>query len=127
MSRHDELYLNDILQAIQRIDKHVDSLALESFKADDLRTDAVLFNLMTIGEAVKNLPEDIRLRAPEIRWRDIGRFRDRVVHHYFSLDLDIVWEIVTTHLPPLKSFVAQLIEELKASDTTNDSDDESGA
>jgi uncharacterized protein with HEPN domain len=54
----------------------------------------------------------MRQSAPDIRWRDIGRFRDRVVHHYFKLDLDIVWEIVTLHLLPLQTYVKQLLNDL---------------
>lgn len=52
---------------------------VEQFKADDMRVDGVLHNLMTVGEAVKNIPDDMREQAPNVRWRDIGRFRDRVV------------------------------------------------
>lgn len=99
-------------------------MSAEDFKADALRADAVLFNLMTIGEAVKNIPDEVRQRSPEIRWRDISRFRDRVVHHYFSLDLDIVWEIVTQHLAPLKSFADQLLSEIKAEESDEGSDAE---
>jgi uncharacterized protein with HEPN domain len=113
MSRNDLLYLNDILKATERINNYVTGITLDQFKADNLVVDGVLFNLMTIGEAVKNIPDHLRERAPEIRWRDIGRFRDRVVHHYFSLDLDIVWEIVTLHLPPLQTYVEQILKELR--------------
>jgi len=119
MSRNDELYLNDILKSIERINRYIDGLTLAQFKTDDLRADGVLFNLMTIGEAVKNIPDDLRDRAPDIRWRDIGRFRDRVVHHYFGLDLEIVWEIITIHLPPLQTYVAQLLDELKEDKNDN--------
>lgn len=116
MSRREELYLNDILQAIGRINAYVEESTADSFKTDTLRADAVLFNLMAIGEAVKNIPDEVRQRASDVRWRDISRFRDRVVHHYFSLDLDIVWEIVTQHLAPLKVFVEELLNEIKADD-----------
>lgn len=73
----------------------------------------VLFNLMTIGEAVKNIPDELRELHPDVRWRDIGRFRDRVVHHYFGLDLDIVWEVVDIHLPILKKVVEELLHSME--------------
>lgn len=107
-----ELYLNDILKATERIQQYVAEITSDAFKADDMRVDSVLFNLMTIGEAVKNIPDDVRAGFPEVRWRDIARFRDRIVHHYFGIDLDIVWEIVDIHLPVLKQHVEQLIANL---------------
>lgn len=69
----------------------------------------MLFNLMTIGEAVKNVPEDIRSRHPQVAWREVGRFRDLVAHHYFRLDSGIVWGIVQTDLPELAAQVARII------------------
>jgi uncharacterized protein with HEPN domain len=122
MSRREELYLNDIIQAIERINSYVKNVSADEFKLDALRADAVLFNLMTIGEAVKNIPDAVRQRSPDIRWRDISRFRDRVVHHYFSLDLDIVWEIVTQHLAPLKGFIETLVKEIQSEDAADESD-----
>lgn len=111
MPRSHEHYLKDILQAIERIQKYIAGIELEQFKSDEMRIDSVLHNLMIIGEAVKNIPDVMREQAPNIRWRDIGRFRDRVVHHYFSLEIGIVWEIITVHLPPLKIHVEKLLED----------------
>jgi len=116
MSRTYKLYLNDILKAIDKIDRYTQDIEIDAFKADDMRVDSVLHNLMIIGEAVKNIPDDVREKEPEIRWRDIGRFRDRVVHHYFAIDLDIIWEIVQDHLPPLLNYVTQLLEEEENND-----------
>lgn len=118
MSRSLELYLRDILKADERIKQSTEGLDSVSFKADQLRIDAVLFNLMTIGEAIKNIPQDMRDKYPNVRWRDISRFRDRIVHHYFKLDLDIVWEVVDIHLPVLIEQVEKLLEE-----STNDSEE----
>ena len=115
MSRDYELYLRDILQATERIERYIANVDKDTFKTDDLRVDGVLFNLMTVGEAVKNIPDELRERHPDVRWRDIARFRDRVVHHYFGLDLDIVWEIAAVHLPPLQEFVEQLLQDTDAS------------
>lgn len=124
MPRSVEHYLSDILIAIGRIQKYTQNIDKDQFKADDLRVDGVLHNLTTVGEAVKNVPDDIRNKAPEIRWRDIGRFRDRVVHHYFSLDLDIVWEIITVHLPPLNDYVSSLKSELSEGGKSDENDTE---
>lgn len=80
MSRTTRLYLNDILKAADKIARFVESLDAETFKTDELRSDGVLYNLMIIGEAVKSLPDE--MKSEGVRWRDIARFRDRVVHHY---------------------------------------------
>ena len=113
MSRSHELYLRDILKAGERIQAYTKDLTLESFQVDALRADAVLFNLMTIGEAIKSIPDDLQAKAPNVRWRDISRFRDRVVHHYFKLDLKLVWEVVDEHLPILVEQVKQLLDDIK--------------
>ncbi len=120
MTRIYELYLADILQAIDRIRQYTYNVDETSFKADTMRVDSVLFNLMTIGEAVKNIPEETKQKIPEVRWRDIGRFRDRVVHHYFGIDLDVVWEVVAVHLPVLYEHAEQLLKELKEADDNKD-------
>jgi uncharacterized protein with HEPN domain len=113
MSRTYELYLRDILKAVERIAHYLEGMDEATFKQDDLRVDGILFNLMIIGEAVKGIPEDVRTQTPDVRWRDISRFRDRVVHHYFATDLGIVWEIVTIHLPVLQSQVEKLLQSIE--------------
>jgi uncharacterized protein with HEPN domain len=108
MSRNLNLYLNDILQGIEKVERFIADTDFEEFKSDDMRIDSVLYNLMVIGEAVKNIPEELQKQFPEIRWRDIARFRDRVVHHYFSIDLTVIWDIVQIHLPALRERVEEI-------------------
>lgn len=116
MSRTYKLYLQDILTAISRIEQLHIHMTEADFKANDLRVDGILFNLITIGEAIKNIPEEIRSQHPTTRWKEISRFRDRLVHHYFSLDFNIIWEIVTLHLPVLKTEVESLLSSLPLDD-----------
>jgi uncharacterized protein with HEPN domain len=111
MPRDFKLYLRDIVHAIDRIQTILENLDETAFKGNDVGVDGILFNLMTIGEAVKNIPDEVQNRIPEARWREIARFRDRVVHHYFSLDLNMVWEIVVLHLPVLKTAVEALLQD----------------
>jgi uncharacterized protein with HEPN domain len=115
MSRNYKLYLNDILTAIGKINHFVAGISQDDFAFDAMRVDSVLYNLMVIGEAVKNIPEEVKTEHAEVRWRDISRFRDRVVHHYFRTDLEIVWEIVQIHLPVLKQHTEKILEELESS------------
>jgi len=76
MPRVYELYLKDILRSIERIDRLLKDMTEAEFKANDVCVDGILFNLMTIGKSVKNIPDEVREKIPEVRWRDIGRFRD---------------------------------------------------
>lgn len=102
MPRDFEVYLEDILQAIAKIRKYVAGLTRESFAQDTMRIDAVVRNLEIIGEAAKMVPESIRLQYPKIEWRKIAGLRDILAHHYFEVDLDIVWDIVQNKLPELE-------------------------
>ena len=113
MSRNFELYLNDILTAIANVEKYTAGITFDQFSSESMRQDSVLYNLMIIGEAVKNVPEELRKKSPDVEWRNIGRFRDKLVHHYFGIKPRIVWEIVMNDLPPLRTHVEKLLEELK--------------
>jgi len=116
MPRAYRLYLADIQTAITRIGSLMQHLDEAAFKKGDIQTDGILFNLMTIGEAAKNIPQEIRELLPEIDWIAIGRFRDLVVHHYFGLDMSKVWDIVQTDLPELRGQIEKLLELLKDAD-----------
>ncbi len=120
MPRIYRLYLEDILRAIARIHGLMQELNETQFKAGALQADGVLFNLMTIGEAAKNIPQELRDLTPEISWSDIGRFRDFVVHRYFGLDMGKVLDIVQTDLPPLKAAIEKLLEEIEENSGSSD-------
>lgn len=122
MPRNYRLYLNDILKALERIELLLKEVDEASFKNNDVRVDGILFNLMTIGEAVKNIPDEMKMQASQLPWRDISRFRDRVVHHYFALDLNIIWEVITVHLPALKNAIETLSENFSDDDGVEEAD-----
>ena len=71
--------------------------------------DAVVRNLEVIGEAVKRIPDDVRAQAPDIEWRKIAALRDLLIHAYFGVDLDIVWQIAIERLPALERSVRKLM------------------
>lgn len=113
MPRPSELYLNDIRTAIQNIETFTADIDEATFIKDEMRLHSTLYNLMVIGEAVKKLPDDIQARVSAVPWRDIERFRDKLVHHYFTIQPSIVWQILQEDLPPLKTAVDTLLNELK--------------
>lgn len=110
MPKDYKLYLEDIIEAIRKILAYTDGLSLQTFTADSKTFDAVVRNLEIIGEAAKQIPEDIRSGRPEIEWKRTGRLRDILIHQYFGVDTQIVWDIVQNKLVPLEQAVRALLQ-----------------
>lgn len=111
MSRDIDLYLEDILICIQRVQQYTAGMTREGFEADTKTVDAVIRNLEVMGEAVKHIPELLRESQPSVPWRKVAGFRDVLAHAYFGIDLDIVWDVVANHLAPLHFAVTNLLAE----------------
>ena len=96
MSKGDwKLFISDILECIERIESYVAGFSYDDFVSDDRTKDAVVRNLEIIGEAAKQIPEQIKERHPEIPWKQITGMRNRLIHGYFVVDYGIVWDIIT--------------------------------
>lgn len=104
-SGNEQSFLQDIREAIHRIQSYTTDMNYDEFQADIKTQDAVMLNLEIIGEATKQLSEAVRQQAPHIPWRNIARMRDKLIHHYFGVNLDIVWHVVQDDLPPLLTAV----------------------
>ncbi len=102
MQRDYEVYMEDILESITKIENYVKGLSYEDFSKNTLIVDAVVRNLEIIGEAVKKIPTDIKKKYPYIGWRKIAGLRDILIHEYFGINLEIVWDVVINKLPELK-------------------------
>lgn len=102
------LYIEDILEAIRKIERYTAGLSLESFAAEEMVVDAVVRNLEIIGEAAKGIPPALTKQHPEAEWKKIIGLRDILIHAYFGVDLDIVWDIVVHKLPSLKETVQRM-------------------
>lgn len=107
MSRDHRMYLRDIRDACEKIVRFTAGVSAEEFEKDDLRLDAVLRNLEVIGEASKQVPPEIRDRFPAIPWRKMAGLRDVVIHHYFGIDIQIIWDIVRHRVPSILAALAQ--------------------
>ena len=105
-----KLYLDDIIEATKRIEKYTKGLTLERFKKNDLTIDGVVRNLEIIGEAVKNIPTNVKDKHPDIEWKKIAGLRDILAHEYFGIDVDILWDIVDNKLPELKKEISCLLK-----------------
>jgi uncharacterized protein with HEPN domain len=109
--RDSRVYLEDILGAITKIERYTRDLSCASFALDDKTIDAVVRNLEVIGEAVKQLPSDLRVRHPGVEWQKIAGLRDILIHQYFGIDSDIIWDIVQSKLPGLGQAVQGMLGE----------------
>jgi uncharacterized protein with HEPN domain len=111
MPRDYKVYLDDIREAISRIRLFTERMSFREFETDIKTTDAVVRNLLTIGEAVKSVPEEIRSAHPEIAWKEFAGLRDILIHRYFGIDREILWDIIQTKLPFLDQHVRELLAE----------------
>ena len=111
MPRDSRVYLEDILEATRKITTYTGSLSKTAFLEDEKTLDAVIRNLEVIGEAVKKLPEDLRAQHSGVEWKKIAGLRDILIHEYFGLDAEIVWDIVQNKVPALDREVRTMLNE----------------
>jgi uncharacterized protein with HEPN domain len=103
MSRRDwSLFVADMQEAIEKIASYVDAMTFTDFQSDTRTVDAVVHNLLVIGEAARCLPASIKENHPDIDWIAINGLRNWIAHEYFGLSLSVIWEIVQTDLPRLQ-------------------------
>ena len=105
-------YLQDILDAIEKIKKYTAKVDYEMFSKNQMMIDAVLMNIAIIGESVKKIPEDVKEKYPDIPWKDIAGMRDKVIHDYFGVDVNIVWETIKKDVPELEQKIKVMLKEL---------------
>jgi len=105
-----KLYLDDILQAIKKIEKYTEGLTSEKLKEENLIIDGVVRNLEVIGEAAKKIPQDVKREHSDIEWKKMAGLRDILAHEYFGIDLEILWDIIKNKLPQLKTKVTHLLK-----------------
>ncbi|QXO95669.1 DUF86 domain-containing protein [Methanospirillum purgamenti] len=109
MPREQLLYLSDIMQAINNIQKYVGDNSFEDFSNDQMRIDAVIRNFEIIGEATKSISTHIKEQFPKTDWKSIAGFRDILIHGYFGIDTEILWDVIENKLPELKEEINQII------------------
>ncbi len=111
MSLDFDIYLEDILEAIDRIQEYIQDVTRGTFERDRMRIDAVVRNLEIIGEAVKQVPDSVREKYPSVEWRKIAGLRDILIHKYFEVNLEIVWGVVQSNIPILKKEIQRILQE----------------
>ena len=109
----DAAFLNHVREETKFILKTCEGLEREDLMRNQLLQRAVLRRLEVIGEAVKNISEELKQRHPELEWKKLTGLRDKLIHHYFGVDWVIVWDVITTRIPSLHEQIEQLVEEEK--------------
>ena len=108
------VYLQHILEAIESIQSYTKGLDADKFRKNKMAVDAVVRNLEIIGEATKKLPAVVRNKYAQVEWKKIAGMRDILVHDYFGVDVEKVWNVVIHRLPDLKENITQIVESVGA-------------
>ena len=108
MPRDISAYIEDVLLSIERIQEYTEGVSFQAFKRNNMMQDAVVRNLEVIGEAMKQIPKEERKKSPNIDWRKITGLRDILIHAYFGIDLEIIWDIVQNKLSILIEEIQKL-------------------
>lgn len=108
-----KLYLKDILEAMEAIEKFVEKMDFEEFKRDDKTSSAVVKKFEIIGEATKRIPEEIKQKYPEIQWKEMAGMRDKLVHFYFGINYNLVWQTIKNRIPQVKLLIHKILDELE--------------
>ena len=112
------LYLEDILDAMSKIMIYSEGIGYDDFVENTMLNEAVIRNLEIIGEASKNMPQNLRKQYPDISWKSMIGLRNIMIHEYFGVDLTIVWQIVTKNIPETKPMIEEMVKQIEM--TEND-------
>lgn len=109
-------YLNDIFNSICEIEEFVKGMTFNEFVIDRKTRNAVIRSIEVMGEAAKNIPESFRKKYPNVPWKKMAGMRDKLIHEYFGVDLEIVWQMIENNLPALKSSFIKICKEFRNTD-----------
>ena len=113
MKRESGDYIEDVIDAMNKSIEFVKDMEYEDFIHDDKTIFAVIRAIEVVGEAVKNIPEDVKKGYSEIPWREMAGMRDKLIHGYFGVDLRMVWKTVKEEIPPLKPLFEKILKNLE--------------
>ena len=111
--RNDLVYLKHILDSISWIENYISEIKYQDFMNNHLVQDGIVRQVEIVGEATKNLSQKIKNKYSEVPWKDIAGMRDKLIHGYFGVDLDAVWDTAKKDIPKLKIQIKKIIEREK--------------
>jgi uncharacterized protein with HEPN domain len=109
------LFIEDILEAIRKIESYAGDLTFDEFSKNSMALDAIIRNFEVIGEASKNVPKRIRDKYPDVEWKEATGFRNVLIHNYFGIDVEAVWDTLHNNIPLLKKHVEEVFKTESAS------------
>ncbi len=101
--------LNHILDETRFLIENSSHISFEQFQCDPVLQRATIRSLEIIGEAVKNIPTDIQEKYPDVEWRKMAATRNRLIHEYFSVDFELVWDIIENKIPGLQKQIEEIL------------------
>jgi len=105
-------YIKDIIDAMKKAEKFTDKIDFIEFEKDDKTNFAVIRALEIVGEATKKIPKFVKVKHPEIPWKEMTGMRDKMIHDYFGVDLSVVWDTVKVDIPKIKPLIKKIIKDL---------------
>jgi len=105
-----QLYLKDIIEAMNAIESFVRDMDFDTFQEDDRTASAVVRKFEIIGEATKNIPENIKQKYPEVPWKEMAGMRDKLIHFYFGVNYRLVWQTICNRLPNVKPLIEKILK-----------------
>ena len=109
-------YLEDIIEAMNRAEEFIGNIAIEDFAKDQKTVFAVVRALEIIGEAVKNIPENVKTAYPQVPWRSMAGMRNKLIHEYFGVKLELIWKTAKKKIPPLKPIFQKILQDMEKGD-----------
>ena len=113
MKKDPIIFIEHIIDSIKNIEQFMKNVKKEDFFKNKEKQSAVVRQIEIIGDAVKNLPEDFRNKHKDVPWKDIAGMRDKLMHHYFGVNLEIVWKTTKEDIPYLKLIISKIRKDLK--------------
>jgi len=113
MKKESEVFIEHILESIELIENYTENKTISDFIESVQLQDSIIRRIEIIGEAVKNLPAEVKSNYPDVPWKNIAGMRDVLIHKYFGIDLELTWQVVQKDIPDLKRENLKIKQDLK--------------